>query len=534
MEQLVFDNLSFTYPLCDKKALDGLSFSIKKGEFIVLCGKSGCGKTTLLKQIKQTSKPEGKTEGSVMLCGRNVKELSERESAEKTGYVMQEPDSQIVTDKVWHELAFGLENLGCDRDTIRLRTGEMAMYLGIKGLLDKRTDTLSGGSKQLINLAAVMVMKPDIILFDEPTSQLDPVAASSFLATVSRINRELGITVIMTEHRLEEALSYADRVLVMDSGRQICFCPASELVKSVADNEFIQLSLPAPMRIFSELEPNKSSPVTVAEGARRLGKLFEGRELEYISPETESSVFSDEYAVRIKSLYFRYERKDRDIICDLNLTVPKGCFYAILGGNGEGKTTLLKLITGVLKPYSGKIKTSSVKISCLPQDVRALFTHSSVREELGKTEKTAEIARLTQIETILDRHPYDISGGEMQRVALAMLLSVKPDIILLDEPTKGMDAEFKAEFASMIGDLIKSGKTVIAVSHDVEFCARYADICTLLSGGESVATGTPEEFFGGNLFFTTGAGRMSAGIFKNAVTDTEVIELCKKNLNIKL
>ncbi|MBQ8015191.1 MAG: ATP-binding cassette domain-containing protein, partial [Clostridia bacterium] len=441
MEQIACKDLSFSYPLAAEKALHGISLSVEKGEFIILCGKSGCGKTTLLRHLKPAVAPAGKKSGLVTLDGQPIESLGERDAACRIGYVMQNPDSQIVTDKVWHELAFGLENLGADSSTIRLRVAEMAAYFGIRDWFDRKTSELSGGQKQLLNLASVMVMKPEIIVFDEPTSQLDPVAAGSFLATVSKINRELGITVIMTEHRLEEVFGYADRVLIMENGRITVDCSPNELGSKAGEaNEFVKLSMPSSVRIFSALGGSGSTPLSVNEGAKWLADTVKNPK----HVRVEAPAFDKKgNAVEIKNVFFRYERNGRDILANLSMNIPKGSIFAIMGGNGEGKSTLLKLVAGALRPVSGKIKKYLPKVSALPQNAQTLFTHKTVREELE--EISADFARAAEtagIGSLLDRHPYDISGGEQQRVALAKILLGNPDILLLDEPTKGMDCEF--------------------------------------------------------------------------------------------
>lgn len=542
MEQIICKSLSFSYPLSSGKALNDINFSVRKGEFIVLCGKSGCGKTTLLRHLKKELMPAGEKEGEVLFNGTPVQLLSKRIASSGTGYVMQNPESQIVTDKVWHELAFGLENLGADTATIRLRTAEMANYFGMQGWFDKKISDLSGGKKQLLNLASVMVMNPELIIFDEPTSQLDPVAASNFLSAVSRINRDLGVTVIMTEHRLEEVFGYADRVIVMDGGKITHDCtPESLSEKMNGIDNFVNLALPSCIRIHSQLSSGKS-PVTVNEGAKWLSSLFEEKKPEFT--EITPAVFpGKQAAVELKSIFFRYEKSGRDVLRNLSLKIPEGCVFALTGGNAAGKTTLLRIISGSLRPLSGKIKIfgkdakkSDARIVAMPQNVETLFACKTVFEELAETgaEKSdiERISHLTKTDFLFERHPYDISGGEQQRVALAKLLLTNPDILLLDEPTKGMDAEFRIIFAKILNNLKKENKTVIMVSHDIEFCASYADLCSMIFEGDALCTENTNRFFSQNYFYTTSASRMSRHIFKNCVTDKDVIELCKKNLKL--
>ncbi len=532
MEQIKIENVSFSYPLSEEKALDNISLEISAGEFILLCGESGCGKTTLLRQIKKEFSPHGKKSGRVLIGGEDTDGLSLRSSAEKIGFVMQNPDSQIVTDKVWHELAFGLENLGLGRDEIRLRTAEMASYFGINEWFNKKTAELSGGQKQILNLAAVMIMHPDIIILDEPTSQLDPVAAENFLYTVSKINRELGTTVIITEQRLEEAFAYADRVIVMDKGG-IIFDGAPKAVGEKLNvlPKFLSLAVPTAMRIFSAAGDKGECPVTVRDGRRWLS----GKSCKSECSHKEKNL-SEMSAVELKDICFRYEKNGEDVLRNLNLKIPEKSFFAILGGNGVGKTTLLRIISSVASPYSGRVKIfgktakkSGVKIAALPQDVQALFTCRTVlldlKEIQNDEEKIKRVSELVKTENLLDRHPFDLSGGEQQRAALAKVLLCEPDILLLDEPTKGMDASFKADFAKIVRSLIKNGCTVIMISHDVEFCALYADCCAMLFDGEITACAQTDKFFGSNRFYTTAACRIARGIIKNAVTQEDIV-LC--------
>lgn len=540
MEQIICRGLKFAYPAAEKNALDGVDLKIEKGDFVVICGKSGCGKTTLLRHLKKSVAPAGKLEGDVLFNGQPVAEMPDREAAAKIGFVMQDPENQIVTDKVWHELAFGLENLGADTASIRLKTAEMAAYFGMSGWFDKKISQLSGGQKQLLNLAAVMVMNPELIILDEPTSQLDPVAAGNFLATVSKINRDFGVTVVMTEHRLEEAFGYANRVVVMDGGKVAVDCSPSELSENAGKfDDFVRLALPASVRIHSALGGKGKSPLSVNEGAKWLSSLL-GK-----TPQTtrvDVPKFNEsETALEIKNLFFRYEKDSENILDNFSLSVPKGSVFALMGANGAGKSTLIKILSGVLKPASGKIrifgenaKKSELSVLALPQNVQSLFTRKTVLEELeemsGDKTKINEAAELARISHLLERHPYDLSGGEQQRTALAKLLLKNPDILLLDEPTKGMDCEFKLVFADILQRLKQSGKTFVLVSHDIEFCAAYADFCAMVFDSKAVCVRDTNSFFAGNFFYTTSANRMSRHIFENCVTDKDVISLCKKNL----
>lgn len=548
MEHFKIENLIFSYPTSkDKKSLDNVSLRIEKGEYVVLCGKSGSGKTTLLRHLKTVLTPHGKRSGEIYFNGIALKGVDNREQAAKIGYVMQNPDDQIVTDKVWHELAFGLESLGCDQKTMRSRVAEMACYFGIQDWFHRDIAVLSGGQKQLLNLASIMAMQPEVLILDEPTSQLDPIAASDFLNTVRKINTELGTTVIITEHRLEDIFPYADRAIVMDSGRII----ADDTPRSIGRLLFEQnnpmfTAMPTPVRVFYNANGRGDCPLTVREGRAWLNKEFEA------APEiTEIPCKSiddgiDNPALSLKELWFRYEKDAPDILRGVSVEIPSGSISAIVGGNGAGKSTTLKAICGICKPYRGKIKVFGKDvnkfrsgelfrncISMLPQDPKSLFVKNKVIDELSEMtkdkSKITEIAEICQITELLDSHPYDLSGGEQQRVALAKVLLTEPKILLLDEPTKGMDSFFKETFADILNKLKSQGITILMVSHDVEFCAKYADRVSMFFDGQVLTTDTPQNFFGGNSFYTTAANRMSKHVFRNAVTAENVVHLYRKN-----
>ncbi len=541
-------DLSFSYASAKGKlSLDKVSFDVNKGEYLVLCGKSGSGKTTLLKQLKPVLTPAGKKSGEILFNGVPVRELSERDQAAKIGYVMQNPDDQIVTDKVWHELAFGLESLGCDQTTMRSRVAEMACYFGIQDWFHRDVANLSGGQKQLLNLASIMAMQPEVLILDEPTSQLDPIAASDFLNTVRKINLELGTTVIITEHRLEDIFPHADRAVVMDQGKVI----ANDIPRNIGQLLYEQqnpmfTAMPTPVRVFYGSGAQGTCPLTVREGRTWLSEAFpDGAKVKTL-PEKKNPVEDAEPALSMKELWFRYEKDTPDIMRGVSAEIPTGSLYAIVGGNGAGKSTTLKAICGINRPYRGKIKLFGKPVekyksaelfnhclSMLPQDPKSLFVKKTVREDLEEMNKdkqrVQEIAQLCQIVPLLDSHPYDLSGGEQQRAALAKVLLTEPRLLLLDEPTKGIDSFFKETFAGILAELKQKGITIIMVSHDVEFCARYADMVSMFFDGQILTTDTPRRFFGNNSFYTTAANRMSRHVFSQAVTAEDVIKLYAMN-----
>ena len=550
MEILRFEDLSFTYAGADKKAIENVSFSVNKGEFVLLCGQSGCGKTTLMRLVKKQAAPSGEKQGKIFVFEKDSETLDLRESAEKIGYVLQDPDKQIVCDKVWHELAFGLENLGENSDVIRRRTAEMASYFGIEKWFHKKTSELSGGQKQLLNLASVMVMHPEILILDEPTAQLDPIAASDFLNTLKKINTELGLTVILIEHRLEEVFSAADKVAVMENGKLISFTKPEDTAREMKNsNHPMLLGLPAAVRVFNAFDFDEKCPLDVRHGRDFLVSHFEKCE-----NEEKEYVHNEEIKVELENVYFRYERNLPDVLAGLNLTVYKNEIFCILGGNGCGKTTALNVISGLKKAYRGKVIIDGMnikkysenslyrnKLAFLPQDVFSVFIKDNVREDfkdilkiLGETdieEKIVSASRRTGCEHLLDRHPYDLSGGEAQKCALAKMLLLSPEILLLDEPTKGLDAYAKNEAGELLRKLKQDDLTVITVTHDTEFAACFADRCTLFFDCSALKADTPEKFFGENMFYTTAANRMSRELFAGAVTVEKVTDLCKKSIS---
>jgi len=541
-------DLTFSYAAAKgKHSLENVSLTIEQGEFLVLCGKSGSGKSTLLRQLKTVLTPNGKRTGEILFRGVPLKQVSDREQSEKIGFVMQNPDDQIVTDKVWHELAFGLESLGCDQKTMRGRVAEMACYFGIQDWFHRDVATLSGGQKQLLNLASIMAMQPEVLILDEPTSQLDPIAASDFLNTVRKINTELGTTVIITEHRLEDIFPYADRAVVMEKGRVI----ADDTPGKVGQLLFEQANpmfaaMPTPVRVYYGAGGTGESPLTVRQGRSWLSRRFPNRpEKDAIAAPPLPEEVKDP-ALVLKELWFRYEKDSPDILRGVSAEIPSGSLYAILGGNGAGKSTTLKAISGICRPYRGKVtllgkpvdkyKSSELFHGCLamlPQDPKSLFVKKTVREDLSEMTRDKSsierIAALCQITELLDSHPYDLSGGEQQRAALAKVLLTNPRLLLLDEPTKGIDSFFKETFAGILADLKKQGITIVMVSHDVEFCARYADVVSMFFDGQILTTDTPRRFFGSNSFYTTAAHRMSRHIFHMAVTVDDVLTLCREN-----
>lgn len=620
MHILEVEAFSFQYPEASAPALKQVDMTVEEGSFVVLCGKSGCGKSTLLRQCKSVLAPHGQRSGAIRYCGVPLDEVSHRTQSAEIGYVLQNPDNQIVTDKVWHELAFGLESLGCDTPTIRLRVAEMASYFGIQDWFMRNVSELSGGQKQLLNLASVMAMHPRLLILDEPTSQLDPIAASDFLETVRKINRDIGTTILLTEHRLEDVIPWADSLLVMDSGRMIATGTPSEIGQRLHDmGHDMFLSMPTPMQIYAGVTAREQKahalpcPLTVSEGRRWMQELL-GAEAVRTEPQPSDAAGAKERngkpqnpsadgtspeeilaacgerekgvsaaaempepagkrnpkdarggdipAIRVRDVWFRYDRDLPDVVRGLSMDVRRGEIFAIVGGNGTGKSTTMNLIAHIRFPYRGRIWLNGRDINkysddelyhgflgVMPQNPQSLFVNKTVREDLyemidGKRQKKTSaypidmpkkeavegIVSLTMLEDLLDRHPYDLSGGEQQRLALAKVLLLRPQILLMDEPTKGIDNYFKRDLGQILRRLTAHGVTVLMISHDVEFCAQYADRVGLFFQGNLVTSNTTRAFFAGNSFYTTAANRMARHFYPDAVTAEDVITAMNRTL----
>lgn len=587
---LNIEKLSFVYPTqpngkapdnktaaenTDTAALKNCSLHINEGEFVVLCGRSGCGKTTLLRLIKREIAPHGKRTGNIFYNDLPIESLDLHTSASEIAYVAQNPEAQIVTDKVWHEMAFGMENLGADTEKIRLRVGETANYFGINTWFRRETATLSGGQKQLLNLAAAMTMAPRLLLLDEPTSQLDPIAATNFINTLYKLNRGMGITVIIAEHRLEELFPIADRVIVMDGGEVIANDAPRKVCRMLSDHP-VSAAFPAATRIFAgifqktgrtvntEAPSLENIPLTVREG-REFLKAFVGNrpvagdeiknKNESLSPESVCGEAVDTVdvppAVVMKNVWFRYERNSADILRGTGLSVKCGEIFSVLGGNGSGKTTMLKVLSGISCAYRGRTELfgKNIKdysriglhhgnVALLPQNVDSVFIKKTVREDLldicrimGMSREESgravdEMAERLGISEFVraDRHPYDLSGGEMQKCALAKVLLTRPRLLLLDEPTKGIDAYAKNGLGEILKSLKSGGVTVIIVTHDVEFAAEVSDRVALFFDGEVLSPATPQKFFGSNYFYTTAPSRISRDIFTDTVTVSDLLK----------
>ena len=536
MELLAIKDLSFRYAGSDSAAISGVSFSVERGDFLAVCGATGSGKSTLLRLIKRELAPRGKAEGEILFCGKPLCELDDRKAAQKIGYVAQRPEEQIVTDRVWHELAFGLENLGLPTGVIRRRVAETACFFGIEEWFDKSTDELSGGQKQLLSLASVMVMQPELLLLDEPTARLDPIAAGDFINAVARLNRELSLTVIMISHCLEDVLPVANRVLALEGGRVAEYGETRKAVGKIKNIPSLAGALPAAARLYSRLGADCECPLTVREGRDLIEHNF-GSSVRALPPE--EYVHSKNVALEFSGVYFRYSREQEDVLRGLELKVYENEIFCLLGGNGSGKSTALAAAAGLIKPYAGNIRVFGKKVTdrefaraglltLLPQDVQTVFLKSTVRAELADANVT-EGALTQELDRLMDHHPYDLSGGQQQLLALAKALAARPRLLLLDEPTRGLDAGAKAEFVSVLRKLRDGGMTVVLVTHDAELAAEISDRCALFFRGEIIADDVPRRFFSGNSFYTTAANRICRGYYDLVATVDDAARICLAN-----
>lgn len=541
MEVYSLRNLSFRYPGAAENAVNDVSFNVSSGEFVLLCGVSGSGKSTLLRCLKTCLRPHGEHEGEVLFFGETLDGYSHAAQTQRIGFVLSSCDNQTITDTVLHELAFGMENLCISNGEMKKRIAEISSFLGLEGLLDCTIDSLSGGKRRILNLASVLIMQPDVIILDEPVSQLDPVGAEEFAQVIRKVNLEFGTTVIVCEHELDAFFSVADRILVMSEGRLISDASPEVTVKELPEkNPSLSELFPLPARVFIRAKTGCDRvPTDIPTARAQLSKL---QPFEKFTPQLTEKPKQKPF-VTAENLFFSYSRGSDDVLHGANIKAERGEIMSVVGGNGAGKTTLLHCLGGVKRPYNGKIRIdgadpsdrkSRIRAALMPQDTTALFVKDRLYDDLDEAiadnvsaadrkKLIDDCAGLCLLKELLDRHPYDLSDGERQRAALAKLLLTNPQLMLLDEPVKGLDRPSKRRIGELLRRIALGGMCIIIVTHDMDFAAGYSDSCTLIFGGECTHSLPVRDFFTGSTFYTTSARRMTRNIIEGCITENDVL-----------
>lgn len=520
--------LSFAYPGAEVPVFEELDWRVPQGTFALLVGGTGSGKSTLLSLLKPEISPAGECSGELRMLGESVADMDVRASAERVGYVFQDPENQIVCETVWHEMAFGLENLGMSRDEMRRRVAETSYFFGVEDWLHRDTDTLSGGRKQLLSLAAVLALRPRVLLLDEPTSQLDPVAEKNFLHALFRVNRELGCTVVVATHRSRPMLEYATGAYRIEGGR---VCEVADIASLGHREELFSGEVPgwggsrrAKNGVFSSASgrPGYLDPRVGAPGAKKRPKSDKSAEFEaQILSQDDSGAPSCAGGCRILPKmhagsattlaggWFRYDRASGWVLRGLDASFSAGAVHAVVGGNGCGKSTMLSVLAKTVKLQRGHMERGAASAALLPQNPKALLVAETVREELMEWASTCgydeamarERATSLGLSGLDGRHPYDLSGGQRQLLALAKLLLIGPELLLLDEPTKGLDLASRRIIARALRDHAEAGGTVIMATHDLGFAEQVADDIAMMFDGEIACMEPPADFFADNVFY---------------------------------
>ncbi len=476
-----FSDFCFEYPSdnaeCRAYRIGPINWHVRAGEFQLLVGATGCGKTTLLRNLKPAIRPHGKREGSLAVFGAHLDaNAGNRGAAEAVkadelranttvGFVFQSPENQLVCDSVWHEITFGLENLGVSQDEMRRRVAEMVHFFGIESWFDRSIDELSGGQKQIVALAGVLVMQPRILVLDEPTEQLDPIAEKNFMHALFRVNRELDITVVLSTHAPESSVEYATSAVRLDQGR----------LQEV------------------DLADFAAGPLDVSLLRRDVVGFSHSED-----------------ALRVVDAYVRYDRDSDWVLRGCDFALRRQEIRALIGGNGCGKSTLLRAAAGVLPCKRGRVDNRLAKSQAyLPQNPKELFVCDSVLEELTEWQRFAgysdddvrDLAAKLSLDGLMQQHPYDLSGGQQQLLALAKILLTNPQIIFLDEPTKGLDAATKLIVADALLAARDAGASIVFATHDLTFAALMADSATMLFDGQDASTQPIANFFENSMFY---------------------------------
>ena len=601
MALIEFDNFTFAYLNSDgtesqDNSLDEISLEIDYGDFILLCGPSGSGKTTLLTNLKKELMPAGRRAGEIRFKGIRIQDLDDISSACDIGYLFQNPDSQIVTDTVIQEIAFPLENIGLPTEEIRNRISEIVAFFGINDILHKNVNELSGGQKQLVNLCSLLVLRPEVLLLDEPMSQLDPIASYEFLSIVRRLNEEFSITVIMSEHKADSIFPFIDKAVFLKDGRIEFVDNAHNICKEVIDDEIFENYLPVVTKIHNSLSDKYPSlsklntPLSIREGRRCLNvihedliKISEGvhnsndldsANLHHTSKKYHSQEKSGildrlpfngngNALIRMDGIYFAYE-KENLILKNVDFDLNEGDFVSLIGGNGVGKSTFLQLLVGILKPIKGKVKyRKKIRLAYVHQNPMIHFSKDNVREEflesllesgllngngidfnrssyenllkLSSEEfvdsdilnglefdsikfKFRELIEFFDICDLIDKHPYDCSGGEQQKIVIVKALLQNADVLVLDEPTKGLDPISSKNLARILNSLRDNGLTILMTSHDLDFVANNCKRCLMLFDRDIQIDDDPKVIFAENNFYTTFVNRMVKDYLPEIVT----------------
>ncbi|MBR5526996.1 MULTISPECIES: ABC transporter ATP-binding protein [Brochothrix] len=533
-------NLNFKYPEEQETALLSSSLIIEEGDFLVLAGSSGSGKTTLLRHLKKELWPIGERTGEILYQGERYQDLTEVQSATEIGMVFQNPENQIVMDNVMGELAFSLENIGCPPKIIEKRIAELISFLGFQNILEQSIHTLSGGQKQLVNLASVLILQPKLLVLDEPTAQLDPIATRDFLGLLKRIHEELGITIVMSEHRLDEVIPMATRLVMMEDGKIIENNRPETVVGNLWQERGNALFIPQVPRLFLEMG-SSVLPFSVLEGQRNLPRLQENVTV----AKKADNAPEREPILKAKSIAFQYEKNGRFILRDLNFSIAKGEWVGIVGKNGTGKSTFLMVLAGLLNARRGKVTFAGrtlnkidlqeryERIGYVSQNPAYHFAYDTVFDEfyqraiqikLPQPEEAVQtMLQELQITHVSKRNPLDCSGGEQQLVSLGLVLLSKPEILLLDEPTKGLDPVRKHHLGELLKSLQAKGTTLVMATHDMEFAAAYGTRAALLFDGKILSEASVADFFSDNFFYTTSINRLVRKYLPQALTWEDVI-----------
>ena len=601
MALIEFNNFSFAYMNSDGsesqvKSLDKINLEIDYGDFVLLCGPSGCGKTTLLTNLKKELMPAGRRSGEIKFNGTRVIDMDEISSACDIGYLFQNPDSQIVTDTVIQEIAFPLENIGLPTEEIRNRISEIVAFFGINDILHKNVNELSGGQKQLVNLCSLLVLRPKVLLLDEPMSQLDPIASYEFLSIVRRLNEEFSITVILSEHKADSIFPFIDKAVFLKEGKIEFVDNAHNICSEVIDDEIFENYLPAVTKIYNSLSVKYPSliklntPLSIREGRRCLNIIhddlikindsnansdnLDSINLHHINKKyhsQEKSGILDKISlggnknalINMNGIYFAYE-KGNLILKNVDFELEKGDFVSLIGGNGVGKSTFLQLLVGILKPIKGKVKyKKGIKLAYVHQNPMIHFSKDNVKEEflesilesklLNNSDvifnketydnllkmsneefiesdvlnglefdsiefKFKELIEFFDICDLIDKHPYDCSGGEQQKIVIVKALLQNADVLVLDEPTKGLDPISSKNLANILNSLRDNGITIIMTSHDLDFVANNCKRCLMLFDKDIQIDDDPKVIFAENNFYTTFVNRMVKDYVPEIVT----------------